>query len=92
MRLDDTSDTCGHLVLKLEHIVQQAIEAVGPEMRAVCCIDQLRGDAHPTSGLAHAAFEHVANAELAADLLHIDGLAFVGKARSAGDDEKPADA
>ena len=61
-------------------------------MRAGCRVDQLRGDAHPAAGLAHRAFEDIADAELAADLLHVDGLALVGKARIAGDDEEPADA
>ena len=36
-------------------------------------VDQLAGDAHPAAGLAHAAFEHVAHAQFAADLLHVDG-------------------
>ncbi len=44
------------------------------------------------AGLAHAALEHVAHAELAADLLHVDGPALVGEARVAGDHEQPADA
>jgi hypothetical protein len=55
-------------------------------------VDQLPGDAHPAARLAHRAFEHIAHAELAADLLHVDGLALVGKTRIAGDDEEPADA
>jgi len=61
-------------------------------MRAALCVDQLRGDAHATASLAHRAFEHIADAQLAADLFHIDGLALVRKARIAGDDEEPADA
>jgi hypothetical protein len=54
--------------------------------------DQLRGDPHTTAGLAHRAFEDIAHAELAPDLLHIDRLALVGEARIPGDDEEPADA
>src|SRR5271165_1900610 len=50
------------------------------------------GDADPVAALAHRAFEHVAHAELAPDLFHIDGLALVSEARIAGDDEEPADA
>ena len=61
-------------------------------MRAGLCLDQVAGDAHPVAALAHAAFEHIADAEFAADLLHIDRLALVGEARIAGDDEEPADA
>jgi hypothetical protein len=61
-------------------------------MRASQRIDQLSGDAHPRSRLAHRAFEHIAHAELATDLLHVNRLALVGKGRYAGDHEEPADA
>src|SRR6516225_4766222 len=60
-------------------------------MRPVRGVDQLRGDAHATACLAHGAFEHIAHAEFAPDLLHIDGAAFVGEARVASDDEEPFD-
>ena len=43
-------------------------------------LDQLRGNAHPITGLAHTAFQHIAYAQLLADLAHIGGLAFVGEA------------
>src|SRR5208282_2751657 len=36
--------------------------------------------------------EHIADAEFAADLLHLDYLALVGEGRIAGDDEEPPDA
>ncbi len=55
-------------------------------------IDQLTCDADTVSGLAHAAFQHIADAELAADLLHVHRAAPVGEARIARDDEQPADA
>src|SRR5262249_1227965 len=42
-------------------------------------------------GLSHRAFEHIAHPELSPDPLHIDGLALVGEARIAGDDEEPFD-
>jgi hypothetical protein len=32
----------------------------------------LRGDADPIAGFAQAAFEHIAHAKLAPDLLHVD--------------------
>ena len=54
-------------------------------MRAGLGLDQLRGDAHAIGGLAHAALQHIAHAELATDLLYIDGAALVGEARIAGD-------
>jgi len=49
--------------------------------------DQLRGDANPIASLAHTAFQHIANAEFAADLLDIDGVALVGEAGVSGDHE-----
>ena len=58
-------------------------------MSAGCRVDQLPGDAHPVAGLAHAAFEHVAHAELLRHLLHGDRLALVGEGRVARDDEEP---
>ena len=61
-------------------------------MRSGCGVDELPGDAHAIAGLAHAAFEHVAHAELAADLLHVDRPALVGEGRIARDDEQPLDA
>src|SRR5437762_12813039 len=61
-------------------------------MRAGGHVDQLASDTNPIAALAHRAFEHVAHTKLAPDLLHIDGLPFVGEARIAGDDEEPPDA
>ena len=61
-------------------------------MAAGRCIDELSGNAHAVRRLADAAFQHVAHAQFAADLLHIDRPALVGEARIARDDEQPADA
>src|SRR5262249_3632819 len=55
-------------------------------------IDELPGDAHARSRLAHAAFEDVTHPQLAPDLLHIDRLALIGERRVSGDYEQPADA
>jgi len=89
-RLDDAGDTDGDFVLKFEHVFERAIEAVGPEMRSSLGVNQLRGDAHPVPALADRAFEDIADAEFAADLLHVDRLALVGEGRIPGDDEEPA--
>jgi hypothetical protein len=64
---------------------------VGPQMRAGRNIDELRRDAHPLRQLAHAALEHVTDAQLATDLLHVHRPALVGEARVARDHEQPAD-
>jgi hypothetical protein len=42
-------------------------------------VDELRSDAHPLSGLSHAALEHVAHAELAPDLLYVDRFPLVNE-------------
>ena len=43
-------------------------------------IDELGVDPQPAPGSAHAALEHVAHAEFARDLLHIDQSALVDEA------------
>src|SRR5205085_7444142 len=75
-----------------EHIFQRAVETVGPEMRAGFGLDQLRGDAHPATALAHRPFEEVAHAEFATHPLYVYALALVRKTRIAGDDEQRANA
>ena len=80
------------LILQLEQVGHVFLEAVGPEMRAGFGVDELRVDAHPVLVALHRAFEHIADAELLADLLGVDVLALVGEGRVAGDDEAVADA
>jgi hypothetical protein len=48
-------------------------------MRAGSGIDELRCDAQPVRRSANAAFEHIANAEIATHLSHIHRSALVGK-------------
>ncbi len=49
---------------------------------------QLRSDADPIAGLAHATFKHIAHAELAPDLLHVHGTALVSETRITCDNEQ----
>src|SRR6516164_750975 len=60
-------------------------------MRSCCSLDQLGSNADPTARLAYGAFEGVADAQFVADLLYVDGLAFISEARAAGDHKEPAD-
>src|SRR5665213_1021117 len=53
---------------------------------------ELAGDANAVAGLSDAAFKDITHAEVAADLLDIDGLAFVGKAGIAHDHEQRLEA
>ena len=86
--LDGADDAFGHRVLQLKYVLQRTIELFRPKMCAGGCFDQLPADAETTGGLAHAALEHIADTELAADLLDVDGTAFVGEARIARDHEQ----
>jgi len=64
-----------NLVLEREDVVQVAIVALRPDMAAGGAVDQLRGDPHPAARLAHAAFDNVADLELARDLRNVHVLA-----------------
>src|SRR6266481_2053688 len=55
-------------------------------------LDQLRSDAYALAGLAHRSLQEVADTQLLPDLLHVNGLALVGEARIAGDNEEPTNA
>ena len=55
-RFDHTRDGRGDVVLKLEDILERAIEVIGPEMRAISRIKQLRGNANAISSFANRAF------------------------------------
>ena len=81
-----------HLILQLEQVGDVFLEAVGPEMRAGVRIDELGVDAHAVLVALHRAFEHIAHAELLADILGVDVLALEGEGGVAGDHEAVADA
>ena len=85
MRFDQRCHGLGYPVLEVEHGGKRAVEMLCPQMRAGTCLDQLSRNSEPVSGPPHAAFEHVANAEFAPHLTHIDSTALVGKGRVAGD-------
>ena len=72
-----------------EDVCKITVVVVGPDVLAGLGLNQLRGHAGAIAGSAHAAFEHIPYARLAADLLHIDDAAFVGEAGIACDDEFP---
>ena len=79
----------GYLVLQCKYVVHRTVVALGPDMSAGLRVDQLGCDPHAAGRFAHAAFEHVAHAELMADLLDVYGSALVGKGRISRDDKKP---
>ena len=72
-------EPAGDLVLHSEQIGGVAVEPLRPEMGVGCRIDQLSADPDLAAGPPDAAFEYIAHAELAADLLCVDRLALVGE-------------
>src|SRR5262249_10495767 len=80
------------LVLQGKDVVKRAVVALGPEMRTGVRLNELTGDTHAIAGLAHATFEHIADAQLATDQFHISRSVLVNETRIARDYEKPLDA
>ena len=72
-RLDDAGDADRDLVLQARRRLRASRRSGRPRdaCRSAASIS-CAGDAHPAAGLAHRAFEHIAHAELAPDLLHVD--------------------
>src|SRR5262245_64348108 len=68
---DRTGNADGHPILQIEDLGQRSLEAIGPEMRAGRGIDELSGNAQTVAPFANTAFEHIADSQLAADVLHI---------------------
>jgi hypothetical protein len=62
-------------MLNVEDVVQGAIILLGPHMALGRGINQLRSDADTIAARLDAALQHVAHAEIPADLLHADRLA-----------------
>ena len=87
LRLDRSDDSLGDFVLHGKDVGDAAVVALGPEMAAGGGVVELRGDAHLVAASPHAAFEHVADAELPPDLFHVDRAALVHEARIARDNE-----
>ena len=61
-------------VLHVEEIGERLVEPLGPEMIAGFGVDELDVDAHAVSAALNAALEDIADVQLAADRLQIDGL------------------
>ncbi len=81
-------DRRGHLVLDREDVLELAVVALGPDVPVGLGVDQLHGDAHPVAGLAHAALDHVLDAELRGDVLDPHRLALVHEGGVARDHEQ----
>src|SRR5256714_12261768 len=81
--LERGDDVLRYPILKLEHVVEVALETVGPHMAAVQAVDQLCRQSHSIAGLAHAPFQHIPDAERSADFADVPCLPSEYKARIA---------
>ena len=90
LRLDRGNDGLGYAVLNGKHVGEVAIVVLGPDVAAGRDVVELRGDTHLLAAPAHAALDHIADAELLGDLLHVHSLALVDKGRVARDHQEPA--
>src|SRR5262249_52400639 len=91
-RLDSAGDGVGDLVLQFEQIGQIAVVSLGHYVMVCVGPDQLHRDADPLPRFAYAAFEDIAYTQFLADLLDVDGFAFVGEGRISRDDREGAPA
>ena len=73
------SKPCGNLVLHVEEIGAQLVEALGPKMRPRLRVDELSVDPDATADALHATFHDIPHAKLARDLPRIYRLALVGE-------------
>src|SRR5215470_5492134 len=87
-RLDRGGNAPGDLVLEGKDIGQFAIVAIRPQVVTSRRLDQLCGDAETIGGPPHAAFEHVAHAELATDFAYVCSRTLVSKGGAARDHKK----
>ena len=63
------------------------VELIRPKMSARHRVNKLGVDPHARPALLRAPLQHVAHAELPADLLYVHRLAAIGEGRRARDDE-----
>src|SRR6516162_6583448 len=68
LRTERNGDLAGYLVLQGEQIAHVAVEPLGPQMRVGLGIDQPGVDTDLVASPPNASFQHIAHAELAADL------------------------
>jgi hypothetical protein len=74
--------TFSDTVLQLEDIIQQALDAVGPDVSARCGIYELSNDANAVSSFANTAFQDATNAKFTRDIPYIRILTLEREGRS----------
>ena len=66
---DRMRDRGRELALQREHVAEATVERIRPDVGLIVGLNQLRGHAHAIGAAADASFEHVADAQLAGDLV-----------------------
>jgi hypothetical protein len=89
---ENCNNRAHHLVLDGKDVLERAVEVLGPSVSSSHGVDQLGRNAQAIAPAPYAALQHVAHAQLTADLADIDCLALVLEAGSAGDDKKLGEA
>jgi hypothetical protein len=89
LQLERTDDLLRDLILYREYVLQPAVEALRPHVRAVGSTDELRRDAHTVARLPHASLEDVVDVHLARDARYLHVLALVGERRGSRDHAQP---
>jgi hypothetical protein len=84
-------ETAADLFLGLGEALPVGLEPLGPEVPSGLGVDQLHVDPRLAARSPHAAFEHIPDTELAADLPHIDRPALVGEGGAASDHKAVGD-
>src|ERR1700733_10199642 len=87
LRVERVGDARNDLVLHLEEIGHRPFEALSPKMVAALRVNELRVDAHAIATPLDAAFERVADVQLAPDLGYVKSLAPKGERGVPRDDE-----
>src|SRR6516162_762325 len=87
LEIEGPREAAGDLVLSFREVGAIGIEAVRPKMCTAFGVDQLDVYAYLVTGSPYAALEHVTDAELAANLFHVDRFAPVRKCSIPSDHE-----
>ena len=90
LHIQGRHDFLHDLIVQCEEIALGAIKALSPNVFSGSGIHQLRRDPQSVTQFLHAALQHMAHAQLLADLPDINRLAFVTEAGVAGDHQHPA--
>src|SRR5262245_35284780 len=89
--MERPSDTARDLGLSVGEASTIGFKPICEHVCAGFTVDQLRIDLSPVTHPPHTSFENITDAEISANLLHINGFALVGKGRVAGDHETVGD-